>query len=244
MAGGRATTGWACCCPLTIGALAAPVQIGVGDWIANVVAETQPAKLAAMEGHYESDTSVPLSVGGLYYDDELHYEIQVPWMLSLLVTHDPNGFVEGLDETPAADRPPVNITHLSYDLMVGLGTALLGLAAWLAFGWWRRRDIPSTPWFLRAVAVSGVAAVVALEAGWVTTEVGRQPWVVYGLMRTEEAVSPADGLALGFYAVLVVYVALTAMTVWVMRRLAVHHQALAPQESAEGDPEIARGGRP
>jgi cytochrome d ubiquinol oxidase subunit I len=165
-------------------------------------------------------------------------------MLSLLVTHDPNGYVEGLDKTPAHDRPPVNITHLSYDLMVGLGTALLGLAAWFAFWWWRRGDIPSTPWFLRAVAVSGAAAVVALEAGWVTTEVGRQPWVVYGLMRTEEAVSPADGLAVGFYAVLVVYVALTAMTVWVMRRLSVHDQTLAPQESTELDREPAREGRP
>jgi cytochrome d ubiquinol oxidase subunit I len=230
--------------PLTVAAIATPVQIGVGDWIANVVADTQPAKLAAMEGLYESGTSVPLSVGGVYVDDELRYDVEVPWMLSLLVTHDPNGYVAGLEEVAPQDRPPVNVTHLSYDLMVGIGTALLGLAAWFAYAWWRHRDIPRTPWFLRAVAVSGVAAAVALEAGWVTTEVGRQPWVVYGYMRTEEAVSPADGLAFGFYAVLVVYVALTAMTVWVMRRLAGRHESLAPQEPGDGDRESSWAGRP
>jgi cytochrome bd ubiquinol oxidase subunit I len=221
--------------PLTVGALAAPVQLVVGDWIANVVAEHQPAKLAAMEGLYHSSDSVPLSLGGIYADDQLHYSVEVPWMLSLLVTHDPNGFVEGLDRTAAEDRPPVNVTHLSYDAMVGLGSALLGLAAWFAFAWWRRREIPGTPWFLRAVAVSGAAAVVALEAGWVTTEVGRQPWVVYGLLRTEDAVSPANGLAVGFYVVLVVYVILTAMTYWVMRRLAHSHDAVAPQEPDDGE---------
>jgi cytochrome bd ubiquinol oxidase subunit I len=230
--------------PLTAAALATPVQLGVGDWIANVVADHQPAKLAAMEGLYESGTGVPLSVGGIYVDDELRYEVEVPWMLSLLVTHDPNGHVAGLDVVAPEDRPPVNVTHLSYDLMVGIGSALLGLAAWFAFAWWRHRDIPRTPWFLRAVAVSGVGAVIALEAGWVTKEVGRQPWVVYGFMRTEEAVSPADGLALGFYAVLAVYAALTAMTVWVMRRLADGHESLAPQEPGDGDRETSAAGRP
>jgi cytochrome bd ubiquinol oxidase subunit I len=231
--------------PLTVGALAAPAQLVVGDWIANVVAEHQPAKLAAMEGLYTSGDGVPLSVGGIYSDNELHGEIEVPWMLSLLVTHDPKGHVDGLDTVAPQDRPPVNVTHLSYDAMVGVGSALLGLAAWFAYTWWRRRDIPGTAWFLRAVAVSGAGAVLALEAGWVTTEVGRQPWIVYGLMRTEAAVSPADGLALGFYAVLVVYVTLTAMTVWVMRRLAGRHDdALAPQEPGGGDREPTRTGRP
>jgi cytochrome d ubiquinol oxidase subunit I len=220
--------------PLTVGAIAAPIQVGVGDWIANVVAEHQPAKLAAFEGLYETGTGVPLSLGGIYVDDELRYAINVPYGLSLLVTHDPNGEVVGLDSIPAADRPPVNVTHLSYNVMVGIGSALLALAAWFAWAWWRRRDLPRSSWFLRAVAVSGAAAVLAMEAGWVATEVGRQPWIVYGLLRTEDAVSSAPGLRVGFYAVVFVYVVLTAMTVHVLRRLAGHHEEhVAPQEIDE-----------
>jgi cytochrome d ubiquinol oxidase subunit I len=138
--------------------------------------------------------------------------------------------VQGLEEFPADERPPVNVVHLAFDTMVGLGFALLLLS--LVFGgtWWRRRRIPGTPWFLRAVAVSGVGAVVALEAGWVTTEVGRQPWIVYGIMRTSDAVSPAPGLFVGFYAVVVIYLLLTALTAFVLRRLASHGDAAAPQE--------------
>jgi cytochrome d ubiquinol oxidase subunit I len=125
----------------------------------------------------------------------------------------------------------VNVTHLSYNLMVAIGFALLGLAAWLAWVWWRRRDIPHTPWFLRAVALSGVAAVVALEAGWTATEVGRQPWIVYGIQLTRDAVSTAAGLRYGFYLVLAVYLVLTVMTVYVLRRLARAPEAsIAPQE--------------
>jgi cytochrome d ubiquinol oxidase subunit I len=221
--------------PLTIAAIATPVQIGVGDWAANMVAEHQPTKLAAMEGLYKSGTKVPISMGGIYIDNELRYAISIPYGLSLLVHHDPNGRVVGLDSVPPDERPPVNVTHLSYNAMIGIGTGLLGLAAWLAWAWWRRRDIPRSVWFLRAVAVSGAAAVVALEAGWVATEVGRQPWIVYQVMRTSEAVSTAPGLRYGFYAVVAVYIVLTVLTVQVLRRLAHHHdEALAPQEP---DPE-------
>ncbi len=166
--------------PLTVAVIATPVQIGVGDWIANVVAEHQPVKLAAMEGHFRTDEGVALAIGGIYVDDELRYAIKVPRGLSLLVHHDPNAEVIGLDSVAAEDRPPVNIVHLSYNAMVGIG-----------FGAARARrlvrlrvvaappDLPDTPWFLRAVAVSGLAAVVAMETGWIATEVGRQPWIVY-----------------------------------------------------------------
>jgi cytochrome d ubiquinol oxidase subunit I len=216
--------------PLTLAAVVTPVQIGVGDWIANTVAENQPAKLAAMEGLYGTTAGAPLSVGGLYYDDEMHYALEIPRGLSLLIHHDPQGVVQGLEEFPADERPPVNVVHLAFDTMVGLGTALLLLAVVLGWTWWRRRRMPESPWFLRAVAVSGVAAVVALEAGWVTTEVGRQPWIVYGLMRTSDAVSPAPGLFAGFYAVVVIYLLLTALTVFVLRRLARTGETAAPQE--------------
>ena len=114
--------------------------------------------------------------------------------------------VTGLEDIPPDERPPANtLLHLSFDAMVGIGTALLGLAAWLAFVWWRRRDIPRTPWFLRAVAVSGVAAVVALWCGWIVTEVGRQPWIVQGYMRTAEAVTEAEGIWFAFAGVLLLY---------------------------------------
>jgi cytochrome d ubiquinol oxidase subunit I len=195
-----------------------------------MVAEHQPAKLAAFEGHYRTGNAVALSVGGIYVDNELRYALRIPYGLSLLVDHDPDGKVAGLDSVAADRRPPVNVTHLSYNAMVGVGFGLLGLAAWMGFVWWRRRDIPKTKWFLRAVAVSGIGAVVALEAGWVATEVGRQPWIVYEVMRTSEAVSSAPGLRWGFYGVVVVYVVLTGLTVHVMRRLAGRHETLAPQE--------------
>jgi cytochrome d ubiquinol oxidase subunit I len=216
--------------PLTFAAIITPVQIGVGDWIASTVAENQPTKLAAMEALYATSDRVPLSLGGLYYDNELHYAIKIPWGLSLLIHHDINGVVQGLDATPVDERPPVNVVHLAYNLMVGIGSALLLLALVFAFTWWRRRRLPESVWFLRAVAVAGVGAVLAMESGWVTTEVGRQPWIVYGILRTAEAVSPAPGLFLGFYAVLAIYLVLTALTVIVLRRLANAHDTPAPQE--------------
>ncbi|MFD9701155.1 cytochrome ubiquinol oxidase subunit I [Lentzea sp. NPDC059081] len=216
--------------PLTVAALATPVQIGVGDWIANVVADNQPAKLAAMEGQYETTSGAGLSLGGLYWDDELHYAVEIPYGLSLLVHHDPHGVVPGLEEVPADERPPVNVVHLAYNAMVGIGSALLLLAAWFGLVWWRRRRLPDGVWFLRAVAVSGAAAVVAMEAGWITTEVGRQPWVVYGILRTADAVSPAPGLGWGLVAVAGVYTVLTVFTVVVLRRLARDQDTPVPQE--------------
>ncbi|MDT7616893.1 MAG: cytochrome bd ubiquinol oxidase subunit [Pseudonocardiales bacterium] len=216
--------------PLTVACIAAPIQIVVGDWIANAVAENQPVKLAAMEGLYRTSTAVPLSLGGIFVDNRLQWALEVPWGLSLLVTHDPNGKVVGLESVPPDLRPPVNIVHLSYNAMVGIGSALLLITLCLAWSWWRRRRAPQSRWFLRAVAVSGAAAVVAMEAGWVTTEVGRQPFIVYGVLRTADAVSPAPGLYLGYYAVVVIYVLLTVLTLVVLRRLARSHATPAPQE--------------
>jgi cytochrome d ubiquinol oxidase subunit I len=120
--------------------------------------------------------------------------------------------------------------HLAFDVMVAIGFGLLLLGVVLGWTWWRKRSLPATPWYLRAVAVSGAAAIVAMEAGWITTEVGRQPWIVYGLLRTADAVSPAPGLYLGFYAVVVIYLVLTALTVFVLRRLARSPDTPAPQE--------------
>jgi cytochrome bd ubiquinol oxidase subunit I len=209
-----------------------PAQIGVGDWAAHFVADYQPVKLAAMEGVFETARGVPLHVGGVAVDGELRYAIEIPDGLSLLAHGDPDARIAGLDETPPADRPPVNVVHPAFQIMVGMGLALLGLAAWAALGWWRRRDLPRSPWFLRAAALAGIAAAMALEAGWVVTEVGRQPWIVFGILRTADAVNPAPGLVWGFVLVSVVYAVLTVATVYVLRRLARDVPVpVAPQES-------------
>ena len=122
---------------------------------------------------------------------------------------------------PPDDRPPANtMLHWAFDIMVGIGTALMGLALWLAFGWWRRRDIPRSHWFLRAVAVSGVAAIVAMECGWIVTEVGRQPWVVYNVMRTEDAITGASGVWVTFSIALALYTVLGVATVVTLRAMA------------------------
>ena len=207
------------------------MQIVVGDWAAHFVADNQPMKLAAMEGVFETERGVPLHIGGIYIDGEMRYALEIPNGLSLLTHFDPDAEIEGLEEVPADERAPVNVVHLSFQVMVGLGFALLGLAAWMGLAWWRRRDLPRSRWFLRGAALSGVAAAVALEAGWVTTEVGRQPWIVYGIERTEDAVNPAPGLVYGFVLVAIVYAVLTVATVYVLRRLAQDPPVpVAPQE--------------
>jgi cytochrome d ubiquinol oxidase subunit I len=217
--------------PFTIAALVTPVQIGVGDWAAHFVADNQPVKLAAMEGVFDTARGVPLHVGGIAVDGEMRYALEIPRGLSLLAHFDPDARIMGLNEVPARDRPPVNITHWAFQIMVGCGFALLALSAWLGLVWRRRKRLPGTRWFLRAAALSGPAAVLALEAGWVVTEVGRQPWIVYGVMRTSEAVNPAPGVVWGFVVVSVVYLVLTVATVYVLRRLArAQPVPIAPQE--------------
>jgi cytochrome d ubiquinol oxidase subunit I len=207
------------------------VQIGVGDWAAHFVAENQPVKLAAMEGVFETERGVPLHLGGIVVDGEMRYAIEIPYGLSLLAHWDPNSEIQGLNAVPEADRPPVNIVHWAFQIMVTMGLALLALGLWAAFFWWRRRDLPRTPWFLRASALSGLAAVIALECGWTVTEVGRQPWVVYGVLRTSDAVNPAPGILWGFVGVTLVYVVLTIATVYVLRRMARDRPVpIAPQE--------------
>ncbi|PIM72741.1 cytochrome ubiquinol oxidase subunit I [Streptomyces sp. JV178] len=217
--------------PFTIAALVTPVQIGVGDWAAHFVADNQPVKLAAMEGVFDTARGVPLHVGGIAVDGEMRYALEIPRGLSLLAHFDPDAQVAGLNEVPARDRPPVNITHWAFQIMVGCGFALLALSAWLGLVWRRRKRLPGTRWFLRAAALSGPAAVLALESGWVVTEVGRQPWIVYRVMRTSEAVNPAPGVVWGFVVVSVVYLVLTVATVYVLRRLArAQPVPIAPQE--------------
>jgi cytochrome d ubiquinol oxidase subunit I len=206
--------------PLTIACLAAPVQVLVGDWIARDIAIEQPVKLAAIEGLYKTTHGAPEHVLGWYTDNRVKYGIAIPHLLSLLAFHSWNAAIRGLDTVPAAQRPPINITRLSFQAMVGIGTllALLGLVYLVVRI--RRKRLPTTPWFYRAVVLAGPAATVALIAGWVTTEVGRQPWVVYQVMTTGQAVTGAGGIPVGYGALVVTYLAVACAVAWILRRLA------------------------
>jgi cytochrome bd ubiquinol oxidase subunit I len=216
----------------TAAAVLTPVQIGVGDWAAHFVAEYQPVKLAAMEGVFETERGVPLHVGGIEIDGELRYAVEIPNGLSLLAHWDPNAEITGLNEVPPGDRPPVNVVHPAFQIMVAMGLGLLALSLWCGVVWWRRRQLPASRWFWRCAVLAGPASIIALEAGWVTTEVGRQPWIVWGVQRTADAVNPAPGLWVGLVVVAAVYAVLTVTTVTVLRRLATDRPVpIAPQEA-------------
>jgi cytochrome d ubiquinol oxidase subunit I len=206
--------------PLTIAALASPVQLLVGDWAAREVATTQPTKLAAIEGLGRTTRGAPIHVLGWYTGGEVKYGIALPHALSLLAFHSWNAKVQGLDAVPASQRPPVNVVRVAFQLMVGIGTllALLGVAYLVV--WIRRKRLPESLWFYRAVLAAGPLSLVALIAGWVTTEVGRQPWVVYRVMPTAEAVTGAPGIPVGYATLVVTYLAVACGVAWVLRRLA------------------------
>jgi cytochrome bd ubiquinol oxidase subunit I len=206
--------------PLTFAALAAPIQLVVGDWAGRMVAEDQPTKLAAFEGLGPTTKGAPFTIGGIYKDGEIKGGIEIPKLLSVLAFHDPNATVQGLDAVPPDDRPPVTTVHLSFQVMVAIGTGLALLAAWYVVLWWRRGRLSHSPWFYRAIVAAGPLALVALIAGWITTEVGRQPWVVYETMRTSQAVTDAGGLPIAFALLALVYLALLAAVIWLLRRLA------------------------
>ena len=197
---------------LSFAALVAPVQVVVGDWAARTVAEKQPVKLASFEGLGKTTKGAPFHIGGYYSDGEIRGGIAVPKLLSLLAFHDPNATVKGVETVPEADRPPVNVVRTSFMVMISVGTALMALGLWFLVLWWRRGRLPRSPWFYRALMAAGPLALLALICGWITTEVGRQPWVVYEYMRTEQAVTDADGLWLAFGVMVVVYAALIAAT--------------------------------
>lgn len=206
--------------PLTFACLAAPVQIVVGDWAARSVAEDQPIKLADFEGLEQTTEGAGLTLGGVYSGGEVHGGVQIPDLLSLLAFHDPDATVEGLDSVPASDRPPVGPVRNAFTAMVTIGSGLGLLAVVYLALWWRRRRLPRSRWFYRAVVVAGPLALVALICGWITTEVGRQPWIVYKVMRTSEAVTGAGSVPVGYAVLAAVYLGLGAVVVWLLRRLA------------------------
>jgi cytochrome d ubiquinol oxidase subunit I len=206
---------------LSAAAIAAPLQIVVGDWAARDVATQQPVKLAAFEGLGQTTNGAPEHLLGWYDGHKVVYGIKIPRLLSLLAFHDPNAKVQGLDTVPARDRPPVNIVRFSFQTMVGIGTLLALIGLVYLYVRFRRRRLPRSAWFYRAVVLTGPLSVVALIAGWITTEVGRQPWVVYGSMRTAAAVTGADGIPVGYGTLIVVYLGLAGGVAWMLRRFSL-----------------------
>jgi cytochrome d ubiquinol oxidase subunit I len=206
--------------PFAMAALLTPVQIGVGDWAARFLADNQPTKFAALEALEETQSGAPLTIGGIVIDGEVRYGVEVPNGLSLLAQHDPDAVVRGLEEVPADERPPVAVVRTAFQVMVGVGFVLLAASVWFAVGWFRRRRPPRSRAFLWLAVAAGPLAVVALECGWIATEVGRQPWIVWEVMRVDEAVTEADGIRVGYVGLVVVYAVLTVATVAVLRRLA------------------------
>jgi cytochrome d ubiquinol oxidase subunit I len=206
--------------PLTIAALAAPIQVLVGDWAARDVATYQPTKLAALEGVGHTIRGAPEHLGGWYVNGQVKYGLEIPKLLSLLAFHDPNAQVQGLEAVAPADRPPVNGVRIAFQLMVGSGTLMAILGVFYVVVRWRRRRLPESPWFYRAVVLAGPVALLALLAGWVTTELGRQPWVVYRTMRTQDAVTAAAGIPVGYATLGLVYLGVAIGVGWILRRLA------------------------
>src|SRR5215207_2298285 len=207
--------------PFTVAAIFSPIQMIAGDFVARDVYEDQPVKFAAMECVYETGPDQTEYIGGICTDGEVKGGIGIPGLDSLLAGFSTDTVVEGLNDVPEDLQPPSpTLIHLSFDAMVGIGTLLALLAVWFAISWWRKRDIPENRWFLRIAAASGVAAVLALEAGWIVTEVGRQPYIVHGFMRTSEAVTPAQGIWWVFGLTMALYVALGVIAAVVLRGMA------------------------
>jgi cytochrome d ubiquinol oxidase subunit I len=200
---------------LLVGAPAAVLQPLSGDLSARIVATTQPMKLAALEGQWATERGAPLRVGG-WPDaarEETRWALEIPYGLSLLAFHDPYAEVKGLRTVVPADRPPVAAVHLAFQAMVGLGSGMALVALWAAWSAWRRRPLASQRMLLRALVLVAPFGFLATECGWIVTEVGRQPWVVQGLMRTSAAVTPMPGLVVPMAVFTLLYLGLGAVVV-------------------------------
>ena len=225
---------------LLVGAPAAVVQPISGDISARYVAHWQPAKLASMEGQFRTERGAPLRIGGL--PDEAarttRWAIEIPHGLSLLAFHRPNAVVRGLEAFPETDWPPVAIVHVAFQLMVAFGSFMAVVALWAAMVWWRRRPMWASRPVLWAITIAGPMGFLAIEAGWTVTEVGRQPWVIYGIMRTADAVTPMPGLVVPFVTFTVLYCFLGAIVVYLLWRQ-VLRSPTAPELPADDPAAVA-----
>ena len=199
---------------------AAVLQPISGDHSAKDIAYRQPAKLAAMEGLFQSGTHVPLIIGGIpdSKQEKVNYGFEIPGMLSYMIGGNTNTEVKGLDQFPAADRPPVLITHIAFQVMVGLGMFMFGVSILYFFVLWKKRKFDKNRWLLKLFAITTPLGFIAVEAGWTVTEVGRQPWILNGILRTKDAVTPMPGIQFTFYLFTAVYFSLALVVVLLLYR--------------------------
>jgi cytochrome d ubiquinol oxidase subunit I len=205
---------------LFVGGVGAILQPASGDLLGQMLAAYQPVKLAAMEGQFKTEQGAPLRIGGIPDEGSANtpYAIEIPYGLSLLAFHDPNAIVKGLEEFPRGDWPPVAIVHAAFQIMVAAGSAMALVALWAAYNAWRRKSPTDSRWLLRAVVAVSPLGLIAIEAGWTVTEVGRQPWIIHGVMRTAQAVTPMPGLKITFLTFTLIYIFLAAVVVWLLIR--------------------------
>lgn len=207
--------------PFVLAAALTPVEFVVGDTAARAIAHDQPIKFATMEYVTHTTRAAPEYLGGVYVNGHVYAGLRIPDLDSLLVGFSTHTKVIGLNTVAPADRPPVPwLIHLSFDVMAGLGSLSLLPLLWLLLAWWRRRSLPRHRWFWLLAVAAGPAAVVAMEAGWIVTEVGRQPWVVYRLLTTAQAATTNGGVIDTLTAVIVLYSVLGVTTVLILRLLA------------------------
>jgi cytochrome d ubiquinol oxidase subunit I len=205
---------------LAVGGVTAVLQPLSGDILAKAVAVNQPAKLAAFEGQFKTELGAPLRIGGIPDEQAAmtRYAIEIPYGLSLLAFNDSRATVKGLEEFPRDQWPPVAIVHVAFQIMVFAGIAMMAVALWGAYLARRRRTLVTSRNFLRAVVLASPLGFIAIESGWIVTEVGRQPWIIYGVMRTAEAVTPMPGLIVPFTVFTLLYIFLASVVVWLIWR--------------------------
>jgi cytochrome d ubiquinol oxidase subunit I len=225
---------------LAVMAPAAVLQPISGDINGRLAASTQPAKLAAMEGQFHTQRGAPLRIGGLPDPNAAvtRYAIEIPYGLSLLAFHDPNAVVTGLLDIPRDQWPPTQIVHPAFQVMVGSGMAMMVVSLLALFLAWRRRRLPDGRLMLWAIVLCGPLGFLAIEAGWTVTEVGRQPWIIYGIMRTADAVTPVPGLIVPFLTFTALYFILAAVVVWLLWRQVIE----SPRIPAPGAPAAQEAG--
>ena len=229
---------------LLIGSLAALAQPLSGDRLAKGTAIRQPAKLAAMEAHFHTEAGAPLLIGGIpdMAEKRVRYGVKIPMALSFLAHGDFRAPVKGLEEFPETDWPPVLVVHTAFQIMVGAGSALAALGLGFLFLSARAPRLLLHRRFLLAAALATPLGFLALEAGWTVTEVGRQPWIIYGIMRTRDAVTPMPGLIYPFLVFTSVYVFLAGVVTWLMLRHIRAADREFPTAHDAGAPAAADGG--